>query len=139
MIARDLFARVDPAKGRLRSFLLGSFKHYMSEEWQQARRQKRGGNRTFVAIDQVQTEEWYHAAAAEGLSPDALFDRSWFNSLIEKALDELEREHGSRGKEQLFQRLQNFLAWEWTRICGVGAGVWQCFRRTLFGEPLFCE
>ena len=86
----------------------------MSEEWHLASRQKRGGDRILIAIDQVQAEEWYRSMAADCPTPDALFERSWFNSLIEKALDELEREHRRRGKEHLFKRLQDFLASEMT-------------------------
>jgi RNA polymerase sigma-70 factor (ECF subfamily) len=112
LIERELFTKADPARGRLRSFLLGSFKRFMSEERQQANRQKRGGGQVFVPIDQVQAEQLYRGAGADELSPDVLFERAWFNALLEGALDELEREQRQRGKEQLFHRLQGFLAWD---------------------------
>lgn len=112
LLERDLFAKADPARGRLRSFLLGSFKLFMSEAWHQASRQKRGGGQASVPIDQVQAEEIYRGAGAEQLSPEALFERAWLNSLLEAALAQLEREQRQRGKEALFQRVQDFLAWD---------------------------
>lgn len=112
LLERDLFAKADPARGRLRSFLLGSFKLFMSEEWHQANRQKRGGGQVPVPIDQVQAEEIYRGAGADRLSPEVLFERAWLNSLLEGALNQLEREQRQRGKEALFHRLQDFLAWD---------------------------
>ncbi|HVY68904.1 MAG TPA: sigma factor [Verrucomicrobiae bacterium] len=113
LLARDLFAKADPSRGRLRSFLLGAFKNYMSEEHRQAGRQKRGGNQVIVSIDELGWE----VAADEGgehdpaVDAESLFDRVWFDTLLEHALAALEQEYARRGKGELFRRLQDFLAW----------------------------
>src|SRR5205823_3919522 len=62
---RDL-AQADPRRGKFRSFLLASLKHFMSNERDRARAKKRGGDLVRVEIDV--------AAADEGLTPDQLFD-----------------------------------------------------------------
>lgn len=112
LLERDLFAKADPARGRLRSFLLGAFKHFMSEEWRQANRQKRGGGRLAIPIHQLQAEELEAVAACYSDSDaDSMFDRLWFDALLEHALNDLEQEYRKRGKGGVFRRLQHFLAW----------------------------
>jgi RNA polymerase sigma-70 factor (ECF subfamily) len=113
LLERELFAKADPERGRLRSFLLGAFKNFMSEEWRQATRQKRGGGQSFIPIHDL------HGAALESqierndpsLNPESLFDRVWFDLLLEHALQDLEAEYVQRGKAELFKKLQDFLAW----------------------------
>ncbi len=43
LLAQNTVARADPARGRFRSFLLASLKHFLANEWEKARAQKRGG------------------------------------------------------------------------------------------------
>ncbi|MBI4661359.1 MAG: sigma-70 family RNA polymerase sigma factor [Verrucomicrobia bacterium] len=113
LLERDLFAKADPSRGRLRSFLLGAFRHFMSEEWRQAGRQKRGGGRVVIPLHQLRSEEMERETGVNypSADPDVLFDRVWFDVLLEHALDELEAEYRRRGRWQVFRRLQEFLAW----------------------------
>jgi DNA-directed RNA polymerase specialized sigma24 family protein len=41
----DYLARVDPRKGRFRSFLLAAMNHFLANEWDRSRTLKRGGKR----------------------------------------------------------------------------------------------
>lgn len=113
LLERDLFAKADPARGRLRSFLLGTFKNFMSEEWRQAHRQKRGSGRVLIPIHEVREEEIEqgNGASYPAADPEVLFDRIWFDVLLKHALDELEKEYDQRGRLAVFQRLKEFLAW----------------------------
>ena len=111
LIERGLFAKADPARGRLRSFLLGAFKHFMSEQSRQASRQKRGSGQTAIPLHELQGEEVRANARAHSQTPEELFDRVWFDVMLEQALKELEREYCGRGKSELFLKLQDFLAW----------------------------
>src|SRR5512139_4082347 len=43
LLARNSVARADPARGRFRSFLLASLKHFLANEWEKASARKRGG------------------------------------------------------------------------------------------------
>jgi RNA polymerase sigma-70 factor (ECF subfamily) len=81
---RDL-AQVDPRRGKFRSFLLASLKHFMSNERDRAQAKKRGGGIVHVEID-LDT-------ADEALTPDQLFDKQWALVVVERALREL-REAG---------------------------------------------
>src|SRR5271169_340592 len=43
LLAKHYLADADREKGRFRSFLLASVKHFLANEWDKARAQKRGG------------------------------------------------------------------------------------------------
>src|ERR1044072_1366835 len=43
LLERNWIANADKSKGRFRSFLLGAMNHFLSDEWDKARAQKRGG------------------------------------------------------------------------------------------------
>ena len=44
LLAKDFLASVDPSKGRFRSFLFSSLKHFLSHERERVRAQKRGAD-----------------------------------------------------------------------------------------------
>src|ERR1035437_3828575 len=48
---KDYLAAVDQAKGRFRSFMLAALKHFLANERDKQRAQKRGGGCSFVPID----------------------------------------------------------------------------------------
>src|SRR5262245_3712042 len=51
LLQKNYLADVDRARGRFRSFLLASLKHFLANEWDKAKAQKRGGGKVFVPID----------------------------------------------------------------------------------------
>src|SRR5712671_3857274 len=52
ILEKDYLSDADAARGRFRSFLLGSLKHYLANEWDYARRQKRGGGSAVLSLDE---------------------------------------------------------------------------------------
>lgn len=74
-------AQADPRRGKFRSFLLASVKHFMSNERDRARTKKRGGDIVHVEID--------ISTADEALTPDQLFDKQWAMVVVERALQAL--------------------------------------------------
>ena len=49
------FASADRERGRFRSFLLGAMKHFLANEWNRAKAQKRGGGVKFLEWDALET------------------------------------------------------------------------------------
>ena len=43
LLKNKSFARADPQKGRFRSYLIGALNHFLADEWDKARAEKRGG------------------------------------------------------------------------------------------------
>ena len=58
-LERDYLADVEPHKGRFRSFLLAALKHFLADEKDKARAQKRGGDRALISLDAQAADDRY--------------------------------------------------------------------------------
>ena len=87
------YARADPRKGRFRSFLLGTLKHFLAHVRDHDCAQKRGGGAVPVQLDAAAiSEAETYAARCNHWSADGLFEREWAGSVARQALDRLGRE-----------------------------------------------
>jgi len=98
LLEGDLLARLDPSKGRLRSYLRTAFRHYLSSLRQEERAAKRGAGERHADLADV--EAW---VASPDASPDELFDRAWALSLFADVLSELEQEYASGARRGPFE------------------------------------
>jgi len=98
LLEGDVLSRLDPGKGKLRSYLRTAFRHYLSSQREEERAAKRGAGQR--AVDLADVEAWL---AAPGATPDELFDRAWALSLFSDALSELEREYTSGARRGPFE------------------------------------
>jgi RNA polymerase sigma factor (sigma-70 family) len=110
LLKRNDLARVKPALGRFRSFLLASLKHFLSNRWNAAQTQKRGGGKPLLSWDDEALERQYELETADQPTPDILFERRWALAVLEQALEQLAREHAHAGKQELFETLKIFLS-----------------------------
>jgi len=117
-LAQEFFARlleknflesVNPAKGRFRSFLLAALKHFLANEWDKAKAQKRGGGRQALSIDGSYAETAYGFEPAENMSPDKAYERHWALTLLERVLRRLREEYVAEGKTSQFEALKTAL------------------------------
>jgi DNA-directed RNA polymerase specialized sigma24 family protein len=102
LMEKEFLDRADPQRGKFRSFLLTVFKRFLSNERQRENAQKRGGDRQRFSIDAAVGERRYAFEPADGWTPDALFERRWALTVLDRAMAELERRFREKGKEQLF-------------------------------------
>ncbi|HTG44468.1 MAG TPA: sigma-70 family RNA polymerase sigma factor [Verrucomicrobiae bacterium] len=109
LLARNALSTLDRTKGRFRSFLLASMKHLLANEWNRARRQKRGGGRTILSFDVAEAEDRFRLDPADGLTPENIFDRRWAEALLDRVLDRLEKEFNQQGAGSRFDDLKTFL------------------------------
>jgi DNA-directed RNA polymerase specialized sigma24 family protein len=98
LLEGDVLERLDPGKGRLRSYLRTAFRHYLSSAREEARAKKRGGG--VAPLDLASAEGWL---ASSEQSPDVLFDRAWAIEMFSEALQELEREYTSGARRGPFE------------------------------------
>jgi DNA-directed RNA polymerase specialized sigma24 family protein len=111
LIENRTYARADEMKGRFRSFLLGTLKHFLGHARDHDRAQKRGGGAAPVPLNEVAiSEAETHAARCQNWSADGVFDREWAASLLRQALERLALEYRAAGKEALFEALKVYLA-----------------------------
>jgi RNA polymerase sigma-70 factor (ECF subfamily) len=109
LLEKRVLHAVRPERGRFRSFLLTAVQHFLANEHDRARTQKRGGDREQVSVDVEDAEARYRLAARADLSPDAIFERDWALALLERAMTALEREYRDAGKAETFARLRGFV------------------------------
>jgi DNA-directed RNA polymerase specialized sigma24 family protein len=78
------FARADARNGRLRSFLLAGLNHFLSDQWDRASAQKRGGGQATISLADTQgADERYRLEPVDDQSPEKLFDRRWALTLLD--------------------------------------------------------
>jgi RNA polymerase sigma factor (sigma-70 family) len=91
LLAKDVLAQVDPEKGRFRSFLLASMRNYLAHQRDRERALKRGGGLIGLSLDVEEGERNYTAEPANEVTPEDLFDRRWAMTVLDRALERLER------------------------------------------------
>ena len=109
ILEKHALTRADRERGRFRSFLLGSLKHFLANERDKTRTQKRGGDRTMVSLDEAEAQAAYEREAAVQLTPEKYFDRCWALALIERAKRRVQRHCEANGKAKLFEDLRDYL------------------------------
>ena len=106
LLARNFLQGVAADKGRFRSFLLASLNHFLADEWDKARAQKRGGNQFHLSLDATTGEDRYQLEPADDFNAEKLFERRWAAALLEQARSRLETEYVESGRAELYQRLR---------------------------------
>jgi RNA polymerase sigma factor (sigma-70 family) len=110
LLKRQSLVHADPNRGRFRSFMLGAMNHFIADEWNKARAQKRGGKDTNISLDIEDAENRLDHNPARHDSPDVAFDKEWATALLNEVLNRLEQEYRSAGKKDLFDGLSGALA-----------------------------
>lgn len=102
-------AGVAPSKGRFRSFLLVSLKHFLDNEWHKKHALKRGGAHAFVSWDELKAEDREGLEPCHHLTPETIFNRRWALMLLERVMNQLRNECVAARKGELFERLKDYL------------------------------
>jgi RNA polymerase sigma-70 factor (ECF subfamily) len=100
---------VAPSKGRFRSFLLVSLKHFLDNEWHRAHAQKRGGGQVFISWDDLKPEERASLEPPDDSTPEKIFNRRWALMLLERVMNQLRNECVAARKGELFDTLKVYL------------------------------
>ena len=96
-------------RGKFRSFLLASLKHFLANEWDKAQRQKRGGAIPHLSLDWQGADARYHLEPVDPESPDRTYDRQWAMVVLEQVVTRLREECAAQGKAEFFERARGFL------------------------------
>ena len=105
---RDMDA-VRKEKGRLRSYLLTSVKHFLASEQRRAMAVKRGKGQKLVPLEELSAIERIEMEPADALSADRLYERRWALTLMEQVLRRLKDEYYTAGNGALFDSLKQLL------------------------------
>ena len=96
-------------RGRFRSFLLTSFKYFLSKERERARARKRGGDRKLLSLDLESGEDRYGMEPKHDWTPERIYQRRWALTVLDQVFVRMGEEYASAGKEELFAHLKPFL------------------------------
>src|SRR5213076_542752 len=105
---RDLDA-VRKEKGRLRSYLLTSVKHFLASEQRRAMTAKRGKGQRLVPLEELRANERIEMEPVDSLSADRLYERRWALTLMEQVLGRLKDEYRAADNAVLFDSLKQLL------------------------------
>jgi RNA polymerase sigma-70 factor (ECF subfamily) len=105
---RDLDT-VRQEKGRLRSYLLTSLKHFLTNERQRAMAIKRGRGQQLIPLHQLHERDYRGFEPADTSTPDQIYERHWALALLDQILTRLGDAYRLDGNVILFERLKALL------------------------------
>jgi DNA-directed RNA polymerase specialized sigma24 family protein len=108
---RDLDS-VRKEKGRLRSYLLASLKHFTADRRRHEMAIKRGRRQGLIPLEELRANERVDLAftrPVETLTADQLYERRWALALMEQVLGRLKDEYRATGNGVLFDWLKQLL------------------------------
>ena len=111
ILQTDFFARAEPQRGKMRTFLLAAFTRHLSNAQRDRNRLKRGGGHEVLSIEMSGGEQRL-LAGHSGLGIEAMYDKHWALTLIDEAMAELRAVYVARGKEAHFTALEPLLQGE---------------------------
>ena len=108
-LQKGYVGRVDPARGRFRTFLLTSMQNFLHNAQDRLAARKRGGGQRFFSWDITAVEDRYQAQLGEGLTPEKAFEKRWAATLLQSVLDRLREDFKATGRAELFEQLKGHL------------------------------
>ena len=124
LLEKGDLGQATPQRGRFRSFLLASLKHFLANQRDRDRAVKRGGRLRVIPLEAATAESRLGADVSHAATPDAAFDRQWAVTLLDRVRCQLREEHQACGKQHRFERLEPLLG-------GEAAGSYQDAARDL--------
>jgi len=104
LLDRDFLERLDPEKGKLRSYLRTALDNFLHNRHEASAAAKRGGGARTVALDWDVDE----SLAAPAPDPSAAFDRAWALAVMERALARLRADYESGERKGPFELVRRF-------------------------------
>jgi RNA polymerase sigma-70 factor (ECF subfamily) len=123
LLEKNYVAQADRERGRFRTYLLAALTHFLADEWEKARRLKRGGGREIISFYAASAEERYRLEPIDPLDAAKLYERRWVTTLFDKVLGRLEEEFHELGKDKSFEHLKGSLLAEETGLSYAELGV----------------
>lgn len=104
-LEKNYLKTVDASRGKFRTFLLASMTHFLANEWDKSRAQRRGGGARILSLDEAAADARYQLEAVDGSTPERMFERRWAETVLSVVLNRLAGET----EEGKFEVLKGFL------------------------------
>jgi RNA polymerase sigma-70 factor (ECF subfamily) len=109
LLERKDLNSVRKEKGRLRSYLLASVKHFLADESRRAMALKRGKGQRLIPFDDVQEGQRIELERCDRLTADQIYERRWAFTVLEHVMARLREEYRSAGNERFFDQMKKML------------------------------
>jgi RNA polymerase sigma-70 factor (ECF subfamily) len=109
LLENNTFGKADQERGRFRSFLLTTLKHFLANQRHHTRAEKRGGKVRVLSLDFDTGESYARIDLAYDLAPEKVYERRWVLTLLDQVVGCLRQESVQEGKELQFEQLKRAL------------------------------
>jgi RNA polymerase sigma factor (sigma-70 family) len=116
LLERKDLNTVRKEKGRLRSYLLTSVKHFLSDESRHAMAVKRGKGQRLIPLDDIRERERIDVERSDRLTADQIYERHWAFTVLGQVMARLQDEYRSAGNLRFFDQLKKMLMDEPDRL-----------------------
>ncbi|MEW6730768.1 MAG: sigma-70 family RNA polymerase sigma factor [Acidobacteriota bacterium] len=118
LLEKNYLQEAKQERGKFRSFLLASLKHFLANEWDREQAQKRGGGMQIISLAEIATAEEKYAfdQTLQTLTPEKLFERRWALTILDRVLTKLAEKFAAAGKKELFEHMKGFLTGSNTQV-----------------------
>ena len=105
IVQQGTLEKADPAKGKLRSYLLTALNHFLANVWRDRNTQRKGSGAAHVSLSVGSDEGEEEIDVPELRTPEDEFDREWALAVLDNVLKELSEDYAAQGKSQVFEVL----------------------------------
>ena len=112
LLERRDIEHVRPERGRFRTFLLASAKHFLLNEAARGRAAKRGGGVPSLPLAFDEAEGRYQFEPVDEATPETLYERRWALTLLERVIAAVEAKWQQSGRRVEFEVLKASLLGE---------------------------
>ena len=109
LLERKDLNTVRKEKGRLRSYLLASVKHFLTDEARHAMAVKRGKGQWLIPFEEIRERERIDIERSDRLTADQIYERRWAFTVLEQVMTRLRDEYRSAGNVRFFDQMKKML------------------------------
>jgi RNA polymerase sigma factor (sigma-70 family) len=109
LLERRSLSAVRKEKGRLRSFLLGGVKYFVSNEQRRAKAIKRGKGQRLIPLEELRADQRPEIEPSDPMTAEMIYERRWALTVLERVLSRLKDEYRTAGNAALFESLKELL------------------------------
>jgi RNA polymerase sigma-70 factor (ECF subfamily) len=109
LLERRDIEQVRPERGRFRTFLLASAKHFLLNEAARGRAARRGGGVLPLPLEFDEAEGRYQVEPVDVTTPETLYERRWALTLVERVLSGLRTDWVAKGRAAEFDEMKESL------------------------------
>jgi RNA polymerase sigma-70 factor (ECF subfamily) len=109
LLERKDLNTVRKEKGRLRSYLLTSVKHFLADESRRAMAVKRGKGQRLIPLDDIREGKRTDIDQTDRFTADQIYERHWAFTVLEQVMARLREEYRSAGNVRFFDQMKKML------------------------------